>query len=216
MSYLPGPKMEQEVRRQLAYLGIDMKKGIGELVKNGEEDRSVMALSPEPAGPRSISSSLVYRFISVDTLFTLARWTKAVSQWSQGALAKAVLVVPRAVPAGWRDWDTEKENDTLRSRQLDSASEAVDSILDVHGHQIFSLGLFNAGEGRHAMSLYSRIHCPPQLAFNPQICKTLIPEVSYTFLRLQVYIVWLMLTLQLHDFMQISSFVPLKTGTSQR
>ena len=148
MSYLPGPKMEQEVRRQLAYLGIDMKKGVGELVKNGEKDRSVMALSPEPASPRSIPSSLVYRFISVDALFTLARWTKRVSQWSQGTLAKAVLVVPRTVPTAWVDWATKKKNDILRSRQLDCTGEAVDAILDVHGHQIFNLGLFNAGEGR--------------------------------------------------------------------
>jgi len=147
MSYLPGPKMEQEVRRQLAYLGIDTKKGVRELVKNGEKDRSVMALSPESASPRSVPSSLVYRFISVDTLFALARWTRAASQWSQGALAKAVLVVPRAVPAGWVGWAAKKEVDILRSRQLDCTSEAVDAILDVHGHQIFSLGLFNAGEG---------------------------------------------------------------------
>mmetsp|Transcript_23374 Transcript_23374/g.52996 ORF Transcript_23374/g.52996 Transcript_23374/m.52996 type:complete len:595 (-) Transcript_23374:118-1902(-) len=186
MSYLPGPKMEQEVRRQLAYLGIDTKKGVRELVKNGEKDRSVMALSPESASPRSVPSSLVYRFISVDTLFALARWTRAASQWSQGALAKAVLVVPRAVPAGWVGWAAKKEVDILRSRQLDCTSEAVDAILDVHGHQIFSLGLFNADP--HPGNI---ILCPSEDRHKPKIglidygqCKRLEPREQVDIAKL--------------------------------
>mmetsp|Transcript_22649 Transcript_22649/g.55972 ORF Transcript_22649/g.55972 Transcript_22649/m.55972 type:complete len:498 (-) Transcript_22649:78-1571(-) len=39
MTYLPGPKFEEEAKKQLEFLGIDMKKGIRSVVKNAHKKK---------------------------------------------------------------------------------------------------------------------------------------------------------------------------------
>ena len=48
------------------------------------------------------------------------------------------------VPEGWIKWAEEHEMASQQAERLDQTKHWTDALFDVHGHQIFQLGLFNA------------------------------------------------------------------------
>lgn len=167
MSYLPGRKFEEETKRQLSLLGIDMKnknfrsiikESSGEAIDNeGEVDSGVaasssssqtLALSSKQSTPmwKVKLSSIMKNYVSVDFLFSVVRFSRRIALWSQSTTVKWIQLASSLpiVPVGWKTWADERQNDILQSMTLDWTEDAVHTLLDVHGYQIFIEGLFNA------------------------------------------------------------------------
>ncbi len=87
--------------------------------------------------------------VSVDLLFTVARFTRRIALWSQSTTVKWIQLLASSslpiaiVPEGWKTWADERQNDILQSMTLDWTEEAVHTLLDVHGYQILNQGLFS-------------------------------------------------------------------------
>lgn len=168
MSYLPGRKFEEETKRQLSLLGIDTKKSFRSIVKESGENvtdglegergdgmsitssssSQALALSTKQPRPKwkTNLTNLMRNLVSVDLLFTIARFTRRIAFWSQSTTVKWIQLASslRIVPVGWKTWADERQNDILQSMTLDWTEDAVHTLLDVHGYQILNQGLFNA------------------------------------------------------------------------
>ena len=176
MSYLKGRKFEEETRRQLSLLGVDMKKSFRSIVAGGSnsdggsDGKSMMKVEEgqDEVASSSLSSSqalalstkqqqptpmwktkltnIMKNAISVDVLFSIARFTRRIALWSQSATVEWIQLASSLsiVPVGWKTWADERQNDILQSMTLDWTEDAVHTLLDVHGYQILNQGLFNA------------------------------------------------------------------------
>ena len=154
MSYLKGEKFEEETKRQLSLLGIAPKnqknmyamirESGGRLTKD-RESNTALALSSANTSWRSTLSNCITNFISVDFLFSLARFGRRLALWSQNATANAIRLASALyiVPTDWKEWADTKQASVLQSARLDWTKDAVDALLDVHGYQILNQGLFN-------------------------------------------------------------------------
>jgi aarF domain-containing kinase len=174
MTYLPGPKLEAEARRQLALLGIDMSKnnrGIAKIVRDaakeaanpdepesGELVRRVtlkMDADSPPGRPSTMTKSpfswkltasrIVGQVVGVDSILWAVRMARRLLLLSQAAMVTSIRTVPSAVvPSTWASWAEVHRTASAQAARLDLTKDWLDALFDVHGHQIFNLGLFNA------------------------------------------------------------------------
>jgi len=163
MTYLPGPKVEDEAKRQLALLGIDTSKGIGSIVRDAAKDAANPA-EPEsgelvrrvtkrldaptrktPFSWRVIASKIFGQVLGVDSILWAVRSYRRLLLWSQAAAVSVIRGVPRSiVPPIWDSWADAHHTAAAQAARLSLTKEWLDALFDVHGHQVFNLGLFNA------------------------------------------------------------------------
>lgn len=178
MSYLPGPKIEEEAKRQLAQLGIPISKsgGLASIIKDAAKDASNLQerneepgelvkrvsqrLDPRGTGKleRRISQqqqqhpvtqwkiSLSQWFgnkVGINFVFSMLRLTQRISYWYQACTVSLVQKAPFQLPSSWEKWANDHKMAYAQASRLAPTKEWVDALLDVHGHQIFVLGLFN-------------------------------------------------------------------------
>jgi len=169
MTYLPGPKFEEEAKRHLASLGVDVIGGRGggmrDVIMMGRQEAAQRnddgtttrnddgTGSATPPSHRSWKRRLAVRLVPVDAVLSIARFTGRVSRWSTFAAARCVVSAPALlVPENWRDWAAAKaeKNDgggwgalMPGSERYGWTREAVSALFDVHGYQILNQGLFS-------------------------------------------------------------------------
>jgi aarF domain-containing kinase len=162
MTYLPGPKLEEEAKRQLALLGIDTSKGIESIVRdaakeasNPEDDESgelvrrvtkrLDSLSKSPFSWKVTTSRIVGQVFGVDSILWAVRFARRLLLWSQAAAVASIQAVPRAVvPQTLGSWADLHRTAAAQAERLNLTEAWLDALFDVHGHQVFNLGLFNA------------------------------------------------------------------------
>jgi len=165
MTYLPGAKLEEEAKRQLAVLGIDTSRGIKSVVRDAAVEAS------EPNNPESgelirrvtgrmksqkppvdswklaSASKWIGYLVGVDTILWAVRFAKRVILWYDAAAVKTLdlLPVPNSwYPKSWRSWVEDHRKSLAQARQLSLTAAWMDALFDVHGHQVFIGGRFNA------------------------------------------------------------------------
>ncbi|KAL9184035.1 LOW QUALITY PROTEIN: hypothetical protein ACHAXT_002121 [Thalassiosira profunda] len=156
MTYLPGPKFEEEAKQQLALLGIDTKRGIRSIVKEAHDKTTNTGESPA-ARARSWRYHLKMRRrgnkqcralprASVDSMFSIVRFARRVMLWSTAVSVKSIKAASSLliVPSEWKEWADERESAILQAERWGWTQEGVTTLLDVHGYQILNQGLFNA------------------------------------------------------------------------
>lgn len=158
MTHLPGPKFEEEARRQLLAVGIDLDRGrsVREMLKSGSsvavsdgeisEGGLVDSQSSLTDGIRGQAGQLLLRWVGIDvSLKLVSSWL-----WLRGCVGMAAAkLVESAATVGilsersmtWaagakRRWDT-----FSRHKQC---IRWIDVLLEVHGHEVFQAALFNA------------------------------------------------------------------------
>jgi aarF domain-containing kinase len=166
MTYLPGPKVEDEARRQLALLGIDTTKGIGSIVRDAAKDASNpdepesgelvrrvtkrmettnSGRSRSPFSWKLTASKIVGQVLGVDSILWAVRFARRLVLWSQAAAVFSIQTLPsRIVSPGLNSWADTHRSASEQAARLSLTKEWMDALFDVHGHQIFNLGLFNA------------------------------------------------------------------------
>ena len=163
MSFIPGVSMEAEARRQLKLLGIDTSGGIAQIVKNaakgasespsdvssGELVRRVTSgidqHNHSPFSWKMSASKFVGRFVSLDAILWTVRAGKKVMLWYQAALVATIQQVPQfLVTSSWDEWAVIHSTAAAQAKRLGEIDGWCRALFDVHGHQVFSLGLFNA------------------------------------------------------------------------
>jgi aarF domain-containing kinase len=164
MTYLPGPKFEEEAKRQLEMVGISTNRSIRDVVKEATKDTNAaissgnsgtadapVILSTAPEGPTQWQlkmTQFVGKWIGVDSVLSMLRVARKLLLWSKYAAASSINAASALplvqVPSEWAIWANEHENMTLQIARLDWTHQAVYALFDVHGYQIFNQGLFNA------------------------------------------------------------------------
>ena len=141
MTYLPGPKFEEEAKQQLALLGIDTKRGIRSIVKEAHENTidpnddlgTELALSPEPTSSswKVKLSRILSSFVSVDSMFSLVRFARHIILWSTAASVKSIQAVSTLsiVPSNLKEWADERQNAILQSERWGWTEEAMATLL---------------------------------------------------------------------------------------
>jgi aarF domain-containing kinase len=154
MTYLPGPKLEAEAKRQLAALGIDTSKyKLSDIVKTAASEASQKHNQPGELVRRVTKrvdpkhspflSQLTTR-VGVDTLLWTVRLTRRLILWSQALAVSSLESLPRSwIPSNWSEWANDHRFAAAQAKQLNLTKKWMDALFDVHGHQIFNLGLFN-------------------------------------------------------------------------
>ena len=157
MSYLPGPKLEEEARRRLEALGIDTKKGLRGVFKTPvnsntkpiEENTTVQPI--ETANFRARIASLGSKLVSIDSLLGSARLGSQLILYAIAATVKSIQLIQSipfagsiVVPIGLQKWAKEHSTALQQAKRLSLTKEWIDALFEVHGHQIFDLGCFNA------------------------------------------------------------------------
>jgi len=171
MSYLPGPKFEEEAKRQLEMVGIRTDRSIRDVVREAtKETHDATTTSIQGSkkakdgnvGPfmsdsnkkdnerfqtRERLSRWVRKWIHVDVAFSLVRLAKKVYLGSQLVAVSSIRVASALsiAPSSWEEWAHEHQNIRQQIDRLDWTRDAIDALLDVHGYQILNQGLFNAG-----------------------------------------------------------------------
>jgi aarF domain-containing kinase len=162
MTYLPGPKFEEESKRVLESLGINTKKGIRQVVMeahdrttetnveyNATEERGgevgANASSPIQLSSYSWKRDLINRFVSVNTVLSFVRFARRISLWSTSIVVRFVQSSPSVfVSNDWKTWANERHIAILQAERWGWTQEAITALFDVHGYQILNQGLFNA------------------------------------------------------------------------
>jgi aarF domain-containing kinase len=166
MTYLPGPKFEEEARKQLKLLGIDTDKGIRSILQETTKDvNNTKRTSSSVQQPQHELSSSVLKpnwtwalsfvervgsFVGVDNLLLLVRLSRKIFLWSTIAAVKSINLASRLsssqqlVPQSMLEWAEAHESAQSQADMLDWTKDAIDALFDVHGYQIFHQGLFNA------------------------------------------------------------------------
>jgi predicted unusual protein kinase regulating ubiquinone biosynthesis (AarF/ABC1/UbiB family) len=84
--------------------------------------------------------------VGMDTILWVARLAKTLTRAVVAVTASTVhlssYVAP--VPSDWQIWAEEQQTYRRQSRPVEMTEEWIHALFDVHGHQIFRLGLFNA------------------------------------------------------------------------
>ena len=207
MEYIPGPKIEEEARKQLELLGIKTDRSIKDIVKDagkeidrieGREERvkefdedkiqiSEEALDDvshdnntavvndsssqieskkekkqpyEKQGRNQAKLSLsgdgnsswkakalntIGKALGIDNIFWIMRTFRRLFFLSQASTVKLIQVSPRfIIPTSLNNWAANHEAAAANASTLNLTKEWIDALFDVHGHQIFHLGCFNA------------------------------------------------------------------------
>jgi len=171
MSYLPGPKLEEEARRQLEALGFDTKGGLRSLVR-GVAEKTQRTTSKEIIEAEDIDDdspnlplarkatfaetpatkilNFVKGFVSVDSLLGVVRFARRAQLWCTAATVKVINVVSEVpvtgmfVPSSVLGWAEVHRTAAQQAKRLSWTREWIDALFDTHGHQVFNLGCFNA------------------------------------------------------------------------
>jgi aarF domain-containing kinase len=164
MTYLPGPKFEEEARQQLELLGIDTKGGMKDIVKRQARENGSMqqqhsshgdsmtgeelAMSPNTTitSWKMKLSSYVGNLIGVDSVFSLVRFARRIMLWSTVAAVQAIHAASSLaiIPTDVVTWAYERQHAIAQAKRMNWTKEAVYTLIDVHGYQILREGLFNA------------------------------------------------------------------------
>ncbi len=160
MTYIPGPKFEEEARKQLESLGIDTSRGVRSVVNDGSGKKSTKNTKTERKSSFSLEeskSSWLVKFgerlgaiLGVDNILRLLRLARLAVLWSTALAVKSIQLASSATPSAvfvstrWLEWAKEHENAFSQAEMMDWTSDAIDALFDVHGYQIFNQGLFNA------------------------------------------------------------------------
>jgi predicted unusual protein kinase regulating ubiquinone biosynthesis (AarF/ABC1/UbiB family) len=211
MEYIPGPKIEEEARKQLELLGIRTDRSIKDIVKEAANDVSIIEegnngigneedkeresgdlirrvttkLDKDPqhqnklirhatkrldldldlgqdqedqkAGNDTSSKQKIKRnwkattfnainkIVGVDTIFWTIRTIRRIIYLSQASTVTVIQTAPKSIiPTSWNTWAKEHETAAAQAARLNLTKEWIDALFDVHGHQIFELGCFNA------------------------------------------------------------------------
>lgn len=168
MEYLPGPTMESEAKRQLELLGIDTTGGIAQVIKNAAKNAADDPINNEEASGDLVrrmtngvgvdsklhnslmswklsASAFLGRFVSFDSILWAIRTFKRVILLSQAAAVSAIAVLPSSlVSTKWETWADIHRTAAEEAERLGEIEGWCTALFDVHGHQIFDLGLFNA------------------------------------------------------------------------
>lgn len=166
MSYLPGPKFEEQARRQLESLGIDTQGGMRAVFEESEaseaaivtKDSSSFESSSSPPRTKSLlhigatsswatrMSEYIGKTVGVDTIFYLVRVVRQVYLRLTAATVRSIQTASNLslVPKTWSEWAKQHENAAYQAEMLAWTEDAIDSLFDCHGYQIFEQGLFNA------------------------------------------------------------------------
>ena len=144
MSYLKGPKLEQEARQQLEALGIDTSKGIKSLVGNaglvetkdsGDAAKDVEKNDPNDQTPlRSWKAGLARRlgrWMGVNTALWAFRQTRGVVLWSNAAVAETVGLAAPILPTSWKSWCDEQLLAYRQHQRLAVTKDWMEALLDV-------------------------------------------------------------------------------------
>lgn len=152
MAYLPGPKLEEEAKRQLEMMGFDTSKGVrGAVIRdatksNENEQRDENAETrQETSGNQLVKSTALFlgRWVGLDSVLWTTRLVRRMILWSKATTATTIRFASIFLPQ-LRDWAEASELASLQAEKLALTESWIDALLDVHGHQIFQLGLFNA------------------------------------------------------------------------
>ena len=167
MSYLPGPKFEEEARKQLESLGINTSRGVRSIIreetKNEEESDFPIRRSSNKSLVGSFSSSSssssktswmmkfaenMGTFVGVDNILSLIRLARKALLWSTAAAVRGIQIASNTstmiVSPAWLEWAKNHENAASQADMLEWTNDAIDALFDIHGYQIFNQGLFNA------------------------------------------------------------------------
>ena len=152
MTYLPGPKFEEEARKQLESLGIDTSRGIQSVVReDAAKDKQSLSSSEQSKKMFMVKfSERVGAIVGLDNIFSLVRLARQAWLWSTSVAVKSIQLASRTAPSlvpisqAWLQWAKDHENAASKAEMLDWTSDAIDALFDVHGYQIFNQGLFNA------------------------------------------------------------------------
>jgi aarF domain-containing kinase len=202
MSFLPGPKFEEEAKRQLEFLGLDTKKGIRSIVNKAHEDTTTTTssgsssssssssddevldemaqMAPKGSDWRGTVTRLTTTFVGVDSILSFVRLLRRAMLWSTVAAVKSIQLASIIVPSHWQEWAKERENLMLQANTLDWTKDAVYALLDVHGYQILNQGLFNADPHPYVYFIVLScivLYCSVMKAFHNQTIKG-SPELS--------------------------------------
>jgi aarF domain-containing kinase len=149
MTYLPGPKFEEEARKQLKSLGIDTDRGIRSIL---QETTTEVAGVEQASGSKptwtwtlNIAEQLG-SFVGVDNLLFLVRLSRKIFLWSTATVVRSIKVASQLslAPEPMVQWAIGHESAQSQEAMLDWTRDAIDALFDVHGYQIFNQGLFNA------------------------------------------------------------------------
>ena len=157
MTYLPGPKLEEEARRQLEMLGIDTKKGVHSIVRDVTKEAPVTEERADGTEIKPLKhpvsantswtitiSKLFTRVVGVDSILWAVRLGRRLLLWSTAAAVATVRFGSPVFPLDWVEWTKSHEMAAKQAERLALTESWIDALFDVHGHQIFVLGLFNA------------------------------------------------------------------------
>lgn len=137
MSYLAGPKLEVEAKRRLVEMGVavdDNENNLAAVVRSGAAVRTDGGTdansdhhrdAPTTAGS---GAQLAVRLLGLDNVL------RAVGLYSRA----------RSVLRRWKGIGASDESATRRDVSYADTERMIHALFDVHGHQIFALGLFNA------------------------------------------------------------------------
>jgi aarF domain-containing kinase len=163
MSYIPGVSMEAEAKRQLEMLGIDTSGGIAQIIKDAAQEA---ARHPDDVDTGSLvrritkradqkqknlfslkltASRLAGSFISLDSALCAVRVAKRILLRYQAVLVSSIQKLPPfLVSPSWKVWAEKHSMASEQEKRLGEIDSWCKALFDVHGHQIFNLGLFNA------------------------------------------------------------------------
>ena len=157
MSYLKGPKLEEEARRQLESLGIDTSKGIANLVRAAgqneveDSDGTEMVDVATANNSQNLSNSWksnvaqhIGRWVGVDTILWTVRSAQRLVLWTGTIAFHGLGLVSPLLPESWNEWRKSRLLSYQKSKGLAQTGNWINALLDVHGYQIFQQGLFNA------------------------------------------------------------------------
>jgi len=146
MEYLPGPKLEEEARRQLKAVGIHTKNGLLDTLRDHASDAPD---SSSPTGtaiddsPKSKSwqssamTNVASKFVSVNSFLWTVRMTRRILLWTTAVAVQCVQTTSSLVPSSWKQWADAHTNVQEQAQRLALTKEWIDALFDVHGYQVF-------------------------------------------------------------------------------
>eukprot|EP00547_Thalassionema_nitzschioides_P002696 CAMPEP_0194213884 /NCGR_PEP_ID=MMETSP0156-20130528/14759_1 /TAXON_ID=33649 /ORGANISM="Thalassionema nitzschioides, Strain L26-B" /LENGTH=611 /DNA_ID=CAMNT_0038942017 /DNA_START=57 /DNA_END=1892 /DNA_ORIENTATION=+ len=146
MSFLPGRKLEEEAKRQLEMMGFDTSKGVRGVIMRDDTHSEVESKEKRLTGSGNFlrgPALLFGRLVGLDSILWTTRFVNRIVLWSKATAATAIRVAALLLPQ-LQDRAKASEFAFLQAAQLALTESWIDALLDVHGHQIFHLGLFNA------------------------------------------------------------------------
>ena len=118
-------------------------------VESGELVRRVTKRIDEahhsPFSWKITASRIFSRVVGFDSILWAIRATRRVLLWSQAGAVVCIQSVPQAfVSESWVEWADVHQTAAAQAQRLSLTAAWIDALFDVHGHQVFSLGAFNA------------------------------------------------------------------------